>query len=179
VKGDDLDLSVPIFYIHGNKWAGRRYFRTLVTHWDAFTLVCLPANRIEKFKRDVPQVKEGGAALREKQNEWVASLKDDVRLALYMKQQYLDTAYANLDESKVDDPELQSLIRTAKVKVGKAASKAASFGWSVPRPDGWVDLLKVGYPLTDCAHRLKAAQKDHVYMYINAVYAAQQAKEDS
>lgn len=177
VTYDQIDQSKPIMYVWANKWSGKRYARDLELHFDEFTLVCLPQNRIGKFKRETPKAVEASAAVQGKMDEWMKSLTDDERAAMHMDARYLRDGYKSLDPDRIDDPELQSLIRAAKVDVAKHLRRARSFGWTVPAPDGFRDILKSRYPLSASFPRLGAAHRDHVYVYINAVYAAQQEEE--
>ena len=179
VTYDQIDQSKPIMYLWGNKWAGKRQARELALHYNAFTLVCLPQNRIEKFKRETPKAMDVDAAIQVKKDAWIKALADDERTAMYMESSYLRDNYKNLNPKRIDDPELQRLAEVARVDVTKHLRKARSFGWSVPPPDGFTDVLKVRYPLTECSRPFRANQRDHVYVYINAVYAATQNKEDS
>lgn len=189
-----IDLAKPLLYAHGNyytvmglnrnRWeppAYPEYTRGFVPS-DA-TLVCLPKNRLEKFKRDFPQAVE----LREYANgvvtDYLATVSKTHQEALAYSERGENHKLRLLDASLVHDPTLKEAITRAKLALDPAvtAIKTALDTWhKLDRLTGSVktkdDTEK--YPLLNAwgDDQIPTDVLPHVYTYVNAVYAA---KEDA
>jgi len=177
IAGDDIRQDKPVFYYHGNPNAARYLADFLRGLFPAYTLVCLSANRIDKFKRDVPQVVEVHAAIRAAARKWYAGLPSDTKHLVSLREHGAHVVRSALmfgDPSKVNDPALRRAVKVAKLA---GASKDADFYHSLRRtvsdavPDAKVieDPLD-RYPLFN--YRVLQTDPQHVITYINAAYAA-------
>jgi hypothetical protein len=172
VEGSKIRQDCPIFYHHGNRWSASTEADQVALHYPKFTLVCLPANRIEKFKRDVPSTKTGQQAIIDKFESWLKGLTADQKLAMHISDRGIKTDLSSLEAGRIKDPALREGIRLAKIDVSKELKKRDSFrryantarlGVSFKNP------LEV-YPLFD--RDVLRRQPDHVYNYLNCAYGA-------
>lgn len=174
--GDKIDLSQPVFWVHGNYWQARRYAEILAAHYPKFSLVCLPGGRIEKFKRNVPQAKSFTDGLTTAAEKWAKSLKPDVRKALAMEDA---RSYGSghdllrrLDASRVKDPALKEAVKLAKINLETHSKSRRAFERYLSMDsivkEKWTNPLKQ-YPL---AQGYSGNVCDHLYLYLNAAYEA-------
>lgn len=175
VKGSDLDLTKPIFWMHGSRLAGSRLGNALHLHYPGCTLVCLPSNRIDKFKRDVPQAVHGGVGMKQAYKTWVASLTHDEKVGMVIDRQYgVRLMLQRLGTDRIDDPDLTEAIRAASVDVKAVLAKANTFNRTFDPDIEWKNPL-TKYPLyTGQSAGHYRNTMEHIYIYINAVYAAEQ-----
>lgn len=179
LPGDDIDLSRPVFWVHGNEWESRQWARKLAAQYRKFTLVCLPAGRIEKFKRTVPQAKHWQEGIKAAAVKWASGLTELQRRAFAMHDasESGDEFLANLDPRLVDDPAIKDGCKVARVKINALVGKRREFSYDVPvgaiMGDGpeWVSPM-ADYPIT---HDYRGVVTDHLYLYLNAAYAAAQS----
>lgn len=171
IPGDKIDQTNPVFYIHGNQWSGKRYYEAFQHFYAAFTVVCLPGNRVDKFTRDMPAAKHVSDGAQAAFDKWVARLTDDQRLAIHMADDGCKESLRRLDEGLVMDPDLREAIRVAKINVSKLIDGRNKFSRvariTMPNVKFTDPLLK--YPLYQ--RPTGGTQSDHVYLYLNAAYA--------
>lgn len=178
LPGDSIDLSRPVFWTHDNIHGASYEARKLAAQYRKFTLVALPGGRIEKFKRDVPQAKHWQEGIREAAVKWAAGLTDLQRRAFAMHDTSAsgDEFLANLDPRRVDDPAIKDGIKVARVKISPLVTKRGEFsrdvgvGAIMGEGPKWVSPM-AAYPLT---HGYRGVVSDHLYLYLNAAYAAAQ-----
>ncbi len=180
VEGDKIRQSHLIAWQHGGKYAGRREAQELAAVYDKFTLVMLPSNRVDKFKRDVPKAVTVSEAIEVKRTAWEAKLTDDEKLALAIHDANMTDTLKAYDPTKIHDPDLTNSIRLSNVKVSKLISQRRVFGSRATTAVKWSNPL-AKYPLLkkqlghygdrDKYLTPDAKTGDHVYLYINCVYA--------
>lgn len=173
VKGDDLQRTgVPIFWFHGNWQQFCYHYRWLSRVLPKFTVVTLGANRIEKFKRDVPAAKEftdqvAIDAIEAK----AASFPDEVKEA-WALQQYGRRYLASLDPLLILDPDLREYVRKLRLDVSSFVDfhTALPYRYRVQHAnveyDDDADLILARYPLLDTG----TDDTDHLHAYLNWCY---------
>jgi hypothetical protein len=171
IPGDDFNQQYPIFYHRGNRWSASPWFDALSALYPDFTLVCLPENRLDKFKRIMPTTKQDREALNDAYTAWVSKLTDDQKLAIYMADQGYKHDLSLLDGTKITDPKLREAVRVAKIDVQKLIEKRRNY----ERVGGRQSIPGVkftnplhSYPLFNRSQ----AKHEHTYLYLNAAYAA-------
>lgn len=177
VPGDSIDLAKPVFWINGNKWQGSRYAELLAAHISGkFTLVCLPFNRIEKFKRNVPQAKNWRDGLEEVAKAWAKGLTKRERQAMAMHDSIGGTSrigfLRSLDPARVKDPAIKAAAKLADVNTDKLVKHRRSFERYLNMRDVSTETFTcplVNYPLVAS---YRDTPCEHVYLYLNAAYEA-------
>ncbi len=179
VTGDKIRRDKPIMWIQGRKYGGKGEARQLQAVYDEFTLVVLPANRVTKFLRDVPEAMTVKEAIDTKRDKWEKKLTQDQRLALAIHDAGAQDALKQLDPAKIHDPDLTEAIRLANVKVTKLVEQRSVFGSHAKTATPWTNPLDK-YPLaTESRDRYYRSgyvlvgkeHHEHMYIYINCVYA--------
>lgn len=175
VPADKIDTKKPLYYRRGNLYESRAYATTVENFTKRYTLVCLPANRIEKFKRDFPSAREVSVPIKAEWEKWQKSLTDDQKEALRMEDAYgVRSQLRKFDPSQIDDPELARAVRIARIDLTKlleARSLYQSILGIYSRGDRGYKNPLTKYPLASDSYRVENNKK-HVYLYVNAVYAA-------
>lgn len=150
-------------------------------------LVKLKENRVAKFERTFPQAKRLRDAAREIAQAWFDGLSSDQRKWLSVKQNSEANQLALLDGKKIHDPQLATIARIAKQKHDGLLEKARSYNYLYEGELEFKDIeIDEDYPLMNLGSMRygmtdeeKAAYKEHVYLYLNAVYASKQAQAQS
>jgi hypothetical protein len=131
----------------------------------------LPGNRLAKFLRENPGARQVGDHARELAQEWADALTEDDLLALSMNGS-TPGVVRRLDPERVEDPDLVRAIGAAK-RHDAVAAAARSYGdWVTPREIDGYDPGEV-YPLLSTLGP-HSTPHDHVYLYVNAAYAARE-----
>lgn len=170
VPGDKIRRNVPILYFRGNQHqvSGRR-LQAVESAYPKFTIVLLTANRVDKFKRNVPEAKTVNGGLTAKRDEWVKALTTDQRDALWLSDNHLTDSLRRLDAGKVKDPNLKRGIRLAGTNLKTLAAKRDHFNRIV----GLRITSKMSDPFTPYPlFRTGVAKMDHLYGYLNWAYEA-------
>lgn len=138
------------------------------------TLVSLGLNRWDKFVKDYPGATHIKSYAQAHLNDGFKLLTEDDKTWLGMES-YERESVKTLDPAKIDDPELRKFVEIAKQPRSKnveayLASKdaCALFGTTV-QPVNPTESPFTKYPLVDRSALLY--HKDHLYIYLNAVYA--------
>lgn len=181
LPGDKIDQSNPVFWVNNNWWGAHRYAEALAALYPKFTLVCLPANRVGKFCRELPAAQLARDGIEAGAKQWVKRMSKKQRRALaqYDAGDGARDTLSQLDRSKVDDPMLRHGIDLAKVNVSKLVAQRADFrryadtGSLVDEADQWKNPL-TAYPLVQ--HTRAALSNPHVYLYLNAAYADRKSR---
>ncbi len=173
VLGADIDQSKPIFY--GDKYQCRASHKLLNELYPGCIVVVLGANRVKKFLRDAPTTRHVVNTLLADGKKWWTSLSDTDKLSISLRSQRSGGGLAELDSKKVEDPKLKVAILAATTNVDKLVDKYYMFNSIGLRPSfpDWENPLKK-YPL----YRGYSVNMDHVYIYMNAVYALDNAAAD-
>lgn len=115
---EDLAKESNIFWIHGNSSDAYGHgFVDLL--WEKFGanswIICLPANRLDKFHKTFPEAKELKATIKGLYDSWYKTLTtDDIDAIALIRYSYSWENLARLDENKIDDPDIKNSIRVAK-----------------------------------------------------------------
>lgn len=177
IEADKIDTSKPVLWLQGNVYEGMNRAeikRGLVDTDDDLTIICLPANRVEKFKRDFPEAVHIQDYAREKAREWFKNIPaDHLEAARFQKGGVAYTRLRALDAERVNDPELAKAIRLAQFQVptvvlNRLTEWAHWIGETAATPDHPADK----YPLLTYAPNLAAVKEDAI-LYVNAAYAAE------
>jgi hypothetical protein len=141
----------------------------------------LTANRVDKFCRLFPTAVKATEHIRAKSKAWFAGLSKDTVLAMQMQQSSTGHRYRKLDPAKVDDPELKQFGKAAKQDVSKQVARLNTY-MSCGAVEGWSSSVAThpltNYPLLANIYSLSdlrsTTAKEHMYLYLNAAYAATQ-----
>jgi hypothetical protein len=175
---EDIDASKPLFYLNTTIYADNSLDRTIVNHYHKdVTIVLTPQNRIAKFKRDFPTAKDFREVLSETITNWTNKLTDDDKLALKYKNDYYSRGWRSLDHSRIDDPKFAAmlkLINSDRIKrlqkeieiFGSRAQTRVQTTAEFDPTEDYPLLTGIGY------HGTMGKAVDHVYLYLNAAYAA-------
>lgn len=173
---DKIDQSKPIVWYGGNRHA---LSQTMEWRYDFppkdGTVVCLPANRIEKFKRDFPNAVELHQFARDTVAKYLANVsKEDAKAAHFQRQG--DTRLQSLDAARVNDPALKAQILMAQKPVEAIVAQFKKWQRWIDEPADTPIVLDTDYPLLGSWSSLRKGEVlDHAIMYVNAVYAAKEA----
>ncbi len=178
VPGDDIDQKKPIFYYVGSEW-DYSYAQALKLDYSKFVLVRLTANRVDKFCRLFPNAVKATERIKSNGTKWLKAIGKDEMLAMQMHQSSYGNRYRNLDPAKVDDPELKRYCKAAKRDVSKLISRLNTYN-SLGIVEGWTNQIGnhplTNYPLLANVYSLSDLRgntaKEHMYLYLNAAYAA-------
>ena len=186
---DQIDLSKPIFwcdhkylsnvssgYYGRQKRAGRQAM--MRERYPNCTIVELTGNRINKFKRDFPEAREIRVILEEIYEDLKKSVTNAHKKRAALRNSGAEGTLLSLDIDRVDDPAVKSAIRLAKKPFDTDEEDRIDH---IRRMTGhqyhdekfftvkWKNPLEA-YPLANARH------PEHTYIYMNAVYAAQEKK---
>lgn len=182
VKGDDIRTTEPIFWMQGNRWAGQGYVGALNVLFKKYTLVCLPGNRVEKFKRDVPSAKEPAQIVKDGFEKWAKSLPEHDLKALAMYDEGVSRHYSALDASKVQDPDIKEAVKLSQRDIQKIREARDSFrgcmtyaALDMTKYAGKLPAPLKNYPLYSVSNLRYYA--DDMYLYLNAAYVARKGKK--
>lgn len=174
LPGADFRQDKPIFYAQGNRWANEYRYEAVKVLYPEFTFVCLPENRVNKFKRDVVKAIHVSDAIKTGYATWVKTVDPKDLIALSMKDEHEKGDYSALDDRQVNDPLLREYIEISRRKVDTLDKQRRMFRTVIPSDElnvKYEKLLEDTYPLYD----RNLASHPHTYAYINMVYAASQA----
>jgi hypothetical protein len=181
ITAGEIDTSKPVFYYDNANYFNSNNLEALrAVYGNDFTVVLMGKNRVVKFKRDFPMAVEAYEGTRVAAKNWLDKLNADELLTLRYKQHSgrYSSSIENwgLDVTQIDDPNLVAYLTAMK-----ADKTTALAGWNQILPFLYGDdriktapedpakpyvLLSSLYP--------NAKQTDHVYLYINTVWAAAQ-----
>jgi hypothetical protein len=182
VVADDIDTDEPLFYVIGDYSDGAKVSKVLTNLHPDCTIVTFYTNREAKFCRDFPMARRAMEGVQEAYNTWLKKLSRKDRLALAVQDMHNSAYLKKLDPKLINDPELVFAIKLAKRDVSKIDQQRRTFSNLLHRIDTtgklkWDNPLK-RYPMfTECSTYSMRDYMDHIYIYINAVYAAANTKE--
>jgi hypothetical protein len=168
----DIDTTKPIY------WTPRHSSVDPIFGKGA-TVVYLNSNRINKFVRDFPMAVKWQDAFKTMANDWVTNLTDDQKLHLGVTLSGNVSILRPLDPAKIVDPEIKGMIEAVKGKDNSLIEKHSQFRYAIKMPNFMKEIEDRlnRYPiLTSVGHyaTMNDRFKDHLYTYINAVFAAEQ-----
>jgi len=174
--------NVPLYWTNGNQYQAKAHdaIRSGAVGLSGAVLLCLPAGRIEKLRRDFPRAVSLNEAAQRAADAWYAGTTKRQRDA-YALQRTGQTAAVlrTLDAGRVNDPALADAVRLAQYD-GKAyaagvKTHSARLSQSVTHPDAPTDTDK-RYPLLVALGQSYAGTlakiADHTMIYVNAAYDA-------
>jgi hypothetical protein len=169
-----LDTNKPLFWMRGN-YMPDTYLKILEQFCPHFQIVLLTENRVAKFKRDFPMAELVSNKVDGVYRQWYKGVTQEQWNALHvLRSASYFHIFRGVDPNKVDDPDLKEIIRLSGVKV--VADLVATFDkfWRVRGeikiPHSVADPFK-RYPLLTGTN--SSARLDHIYIYVNAVFAAE------
>ena len=171
IKAEDIDTSKPLFYYIGYRYSVPS--GAFLMDSPNTTVVRLPSNRVEKFQRDFPMAREINQACREVAQAWLKTVSEGT-LEAYAAQSTTEGSFASeLDASRIDDPELARYIRVAKQDLTSFKNQVRMYSkWvAIPRKE-IANPFTDKYPLVSFLRYLPPGQHNHLYLYLNAAYAA-------
>lgn len=176
ILAKNIDVTKPIFWVHSYGGSAESLLRN--KYKDA-TFITLPANRVEKFKRDFPEAKEMNRAARDIAETWSKSLSADDVLALNIRNGRMHAFLHSLDEAKFVDPSLQRLVRVSKNKNGTKLVDEYKVlrHFEATYKTLQINEIEQKYPLllsiSSFGVKSESTTAKHIYLYANAVFAAE------
>lgn len=181
---DANDLTGKLYWVQCRKYSenARRTNLKLKAAFPntKFTLVCLPENRVAKFERDFPKATRANDALKKHWAKKLADLTDLDREAMAFSSGEFDLD--DLDEGRVEDPELQHMIVVAKRQQQRQGQyselREAKRAYDLPdtgaKKAPQEATVTKRYPLlSQLGYGTRTTTvENHLYMYIKAAYAA-------
>lgn len=173
VEDTEIDTSYPVYYYVGNYHQAHTYKSMLDGTGKDYTLVCLQVNRLAKFQRNFPKATDVRTVVTEQFKKWSATITDEQKRALAV-QSGNTIAYSHIDPSKVTDPDVKEAHRLANLDVSAVEKQVEAFrrlnsALTLDLPSYVSPLNR--YPLLFNSYSAWR-HMDHVYLYMNAVYAA-------
>lgn len=166
---------------------GVKYRELFFGEFPNATVVLLPANRVEKFKRDFPMAINYFDALRERAEAWVASVSSADKLTFALREYeggYGSNDYKNLfaiEADEVNDPRLKRLIKSYARDISHVTANAKKWAKIIKFDAGDVigECPYVKYPLLSHIDLTRAGEsaRVHAQIYVNAVHAAGKDKQ--
>lgn len=170
---DEIDQSRPVFYAGNGRDSGDPYKGFLLVRFPDCYIVGMPSTRVNKFKRNFPKAKSVSDAVREAYAVWKKNVHPDTLMALAMSDAGFREGLRKLDPARVDDPEVVLAATIARRDTKAAWESRKAFQRFMGHLDISMPVCKNPldrYPLyVDCYRK---ANMEHVYIYMNAVYAA-------
>lgn len=174
--------SVALYWIHGNYWnaAHHKAIKSKAVDPTQCIVVCLGANRIDKFCRDFPKAVKLDDAAREAAERWWKLQDKDTLKAYTIQRKCSVEALQKLDADALLDPDLTELARLVKVNTSpftQALDKHRR--WLTFEVDDhaeeWAEGILARYPLlTQVGHFYRDSNVfKHLTIYLNAAYNAE------
>jgi Histidine kinase-, DNA gyrase B-, and HSP90-like ATPase len=186
IPSDEIDADEPIYYCLTE--GEERLRDVLVSAEPDCTLVVFNHTRENKFKRTFPEAKHARTVVQTSFDAWKAKIKRSDLEALRVQDCRDETYFQALDVDRVDDPEIKRAIRATEIdltwlKNGRTLYNNFFFNEVsalLTAPD-WTNPL-LPYPLIGDSYdrrNLLRQNPDHIYMYLNAVYALTTTTEEA
>lgn len=173
VPGDQIDQTHPVFWFHGN---GRNFSRLqpiLDEFHTKYTVVCLPENRIEKFKRENPTVKAATDEVIRLYKTLTDKLTPGQKLRIWMEDDGCRSNFellAKQPRGAIQDPDVLRFISVLPTDITAFLKARRIFRYEVE----WVNDTKVTDPLDKYelfdSYKMRSYGK-HMIRYMNAEYA--------
>lgn len=182
VQADTLDTKKPLYYCRGlNADESHQFAVVILESYPDATIVPLPENRYDKFKRTFPMAKSYRDGIEAAYKKWEASLTADERMALLLhdfSDWHLLSQVAKF-RSKIKDPKLVAALKiAADTDMAVLSGRRSRFqrilhAISTRRmPAGFVDPLKAYPLLEEIGGYYVNRHTDDIALYINAKYAS-------
>lgn len=170
---DDLK-NKPIFWIQGNRWHTEHRLTWLINKYPNATIVYLPGNRIEKFRRDFPMAVHVPEAVKTLGQTWFKSLTKNQKDAYHVQESRNSWLFQLLDEKLVNDTWLSEAAKLSKMDLRDVREDYKFYGryCEISIDSSWKDVLLTKYPLLSHLSSSVGKNMQHIYLYINAVDSA-------
>ena len=180
-KIDEYSKLLSLIWTHGNHWSAKSNtaVRVGAIKADDAIIVCLPANRVDKFCRDFPKAKQLNDAAQAAAERWVKQQKPEVVIASQVKEALRGyNCISELDPAKLDDPALIEALRLFRLDTSSYQEGVKKFtrwlGVSKNNPKVSVaEKALAKYPLLASMGGYGKPNKEHLHLYINAAYLAE------
>lgn len=182
IQASDIDTKHPIYYINKtyNGWNSTAY-QMLTKENPKNTFVEVASNRVAKFKRDFPNAIDINDAIKGLAKAWADKLSDDDKLWLKIRENS-SHQYDKLKGLNVDDPDLAEAITLATKTNNTLYNEYHAYSsWlnGTLKEVEWNDPLEKYELLSHLSfYGTMGGVKDHLTLYLNAAYAAEQEDGD-
>lgn len=175
-----------LFYVEGEKWSERAYAVARILGEGAH-VVCLTSTRAAKFKRTFPDARDGSEVARKAVAGMMRELSELERAALAVEGRvyFPRNVLSQIDPELLDDPRLARAAAIMRI-IDNGELRAKTDDWFplCDRPtEEETDTADISdvlnpYALLDSISAYAVRSKlDHIVLYANAVYAANQNTE--
>ena len=170
---DIMDLGLPIFHIAYDRDASYGYAHEILAleYGADYVLVPLKGNRVEKFLRVVTEAVAISDEIQRLRQNVLKSVSEDVKIALHIKTNGIDSQLRGLRNLAVNDPKISSAMRYLDVDTSDVLKKLKALNVSNHFDVSWENPLNA-YPLLPNLRWATPEQIEHSVIYINAIYAA-------
>lgn len=179
LDASEIDADFPVVYLPTTEdyHKSNAIAAAASTVSDKWTLVKMPGNRLDKFRRLFPKALSSADLLRKTCKADLDALTADERLAYVYARAGLTLRLLRFDADKIRDPQLAKAVRLAEIPVEKIVS-LVHLATPVLGPDALGTFPQAtdplaAYPLLADPHTLRN-NAEHTYFYINALYEARQ-----
>jgi hypothetical protein len=176
----EIDGKNPVFFCRGSRHEIESW-QSVLTHFNPkCTVVHMGENRLAKFQRDFPKAQNVNAAVHLLFEKWIKTVSADPErmMSLAMADAGRAAFFAKLDILQVNDPAIKTAIRIAKMDLTRTVVERKLFGYVIGRHHQRMPINQsfkdpmARYPLAACARLHEQKTIDHLYIYVNAAYAA-------
>lgn len=185
IQAEDINLKRKVFYYtketfsSGRGWGRDNEYGARVVLFEFYPtaqIVFLPLNRVEKFKRDFPTAVWSYDEIVKLRDRAAKKITAKDRLAMHVTADYwTKNILGAFDSKRVDDPDVKAAIDVINYNVKAKQAELDKFtrivgSANIGNKVEWTNPLEK-YPLVDRSSLNR--HSDHVYLYMNAVYAAE------
>jgi hypothetical protein len=182
INADQIDTT-QLFWVDNRRGMTTREQEIINTEFPQATVILLGGNRITKFQRDFPMAEELSPFVKKLAEDWKKKLTHEEKLAIHLADRRDVESLLKLDHEEIVDPELSEAVRIVKNRDKKVCHQFQMFyNWvGEVKPANWTNPLH-SYPLLEACllgaryGTMTQSMKDHMYLYINAAYAAEKEK---
>lgn len=175
IDASQIDRNRPLLYTFKNveSWGVIKEHREapdkIAKHVDPDAqIVILGLNRAAKFQREYPRAENLEKYNARVTKEWLDGLTAEDRTYLAMATSVGVSAFAGLEQDKVDDPELKEAIRIAGLDKRDLMEQYHVFH-AIPANAKFTDP-RTKYPLFPAGKVNGELSRKHLYLYVNAVH---------
>lgn len=177
VDASTLKQDSHLFYRQCGKYEGSNTRDLLRAEDKDAVLICLSANRVEKFKRDFPKAQDSRDGLKKFTEKKVKKLTGDERIALRLPGESSDFSDLFPRLNDIDDPELRRAVelsnlwekKYSKLQPLKDQAHRRGVDLKLDQVDAsWISATFKRYPLVTAGYERKLV--DDLIIYVNAAY---------
>lgn len=178
IQADEIDQSNPVFYVNKTAFSFGQNHVNVLSELGDHTVVLMASNRIKKFEREFPAAKPAINFINERIQKWLKNLSEGDKIAIGLQDDYEYRYLKGLDSERIDDPTLKDTVATLTGERLKKINKKRNLYAPVYRMHFASNLTSNpadAYPLLTALNgyaTMNNERKEHLYLYINAAYAA-------